>query len=929
MRKNFLLITGFLFLGQAVADVPQIGQRRGMTNPAMSAPTGQSANVRAARSASVPTASVPSSTIAARAATKQNVFQSGIGVSAASTNTTVNEECKTKYYGCMDSFCMLENDNGGRCGCSDKKATFDNVLAEIEKLDTQTRNMATTGVEKIGLGAGEKANYVLNTAKATANEFQTESKTSQSGTKPRTRAALDMSIFDSTPTFGDESTEAVENADLSLIQGKTGDNLHNASRNICVQQMPECSKDIRMLQMMYSQTIQSDCRSYENYLKKMKDESGKKLQVAERALRDAALESYESANKWDLGQCVVEMRKCMQDETKGACKNDWTGCVGIVAAENAKSGVVARSKSKTYDIVGSATKIQIASSTYDALLSKRPLCESVTQNCTAAVSKDKDAVWNIFLREIAPTIKSAELSAEANRRTNCIGNISDCFKKGCMDSIDPNDKEGSFDMCLSRPEAMLNICKVQLNECGISTESSAEAKKSMIWDFVTAKLAAMRVDSCTKEVKACLQSDDRCGEDYTKCVGLDTDSIIRMCPYDKLVGCQKVYEGQDIRGDSIYAEIANMIQGIFLNIDNNMMVACQKAADEAMVKVCGGTENCDSLSIAEGVGSRSLEYKICGYTDNNNVMSINYAGCKTDISQITDDELRTSAPLASILDGMLYWESVNFDENGKLKGVDEYMQSSGENLSKTGKEKAESEMGMLQNSINTAIDTIESDPTVKYCMTGREVQGMKIDEVRQKLGSKDADAVRFPDLTKQMRMLIASSAVKAARDNYNKKFDELNGKLLKDQTAIGERIAKIQEQDQKNAKRSASAKACVALASGSLLPLSNTQPKFFRSLFGFRITDTGSIAAPLNGAFSIAAAPVSTAVPAPNDLVGSNTLNQWNFKQVVTTTFNWETSACTKVTKSQFCSVTKNPWFKDKYCKIWGPEVSKSEDIQF
>ena len=111
-----------------------------------------------------------------------------------------------------------------------------------------------------------------------------------------------------------------------------------------------------MLQMMYAQTIQSDCRAYENYLKKMKDESSKKLQVAEKALRDAALEAYENSNKWDLGQCVVEMRKCMQDEARGACGNDWTGCVGIVAAENARYGTSSRNQTKMFDIAGSATK---------------------------------------------------------------------------------------------------------------------------------------------------------------------------------------------------------------------------------------------------------------------------------------------------------------------------------------------------------------------------------------------------------------------------------------------------------------------------------------------------------------------------------------------------------------------------------------------
>ena len=170
------------------------------------------------------------------------------------------------------------------------------------------------------------------------------------------------------------------------------------------------------------------------------------------------------------------------------------------------------------------------------MLSKKPICESVTQNCIAAVSSDKDAVWNTFLREVAPALKSAELLAESNRRTSCIGNISECFKKGCADTM---SDETSYDLCLSQPEAMLNICKVQLNECGISTTSATEATKSTIWNFVTARLAAMRIDSCTKEVKDCLQSDDRCGADYTKCIGLDMQNIFAMCPQEKIGGLRR------------------------------------------------------------------------------------------------------------------------------------------------------------------------------------------------------------------------------------------------------------------------------------------------------------------------------------------------------------------------------------------------------
>ena len=54
-----------------------------------------------------------------------------------------------------------------------------------------------------------------------------------------------------------------------------------------------------------------------------------------------------------------------------------------------------------------------------------------------------------------------------------------------------------------------------------------------------------------------------------------------MCPYDKLTGCQKVYGDTDIRGDRVYDELASMVQGVMLGVDNELLDFCQNAVDEA------------------------------------------------------------------------------------------------------------------------------------------------------------------------------------------------------------------------------------------------------------------------------------------------------------------------------------------------------------
>lgn len=890
--------------------------------------------------------------VAARAATTKSVIGSGTKVATATENVIVSEACRQKYMGCMDSFCMLDNDTGGRCICSDRNAELDSVLAEIEKLDQQSYQMATVGVERIEMGDGAEA--AMANANAVADAIL-------NAADKKEERKLDLSLWDTTLSFADEDIFAEADSLQSAIEGKEGDNLYRAASDICMAQIPECSSELAMLQLMYSQQIKSDCTAYENSLKQQKNASAQKLAAAEKALRDAALEQYQSANKYDLGQCTVEFKNCMI--TTGGCGEDFANCASVAASDNTNVTQSTSKKTKSYKIQGAVTSIEISASTYDTLVAKKPLCESVTKSCVAVA----DQVWDTFLREAAPQIKSAELIAENNARQNCIGSISECFQKACKDNIDPNDPEGSYDMCLTRPETMLNVCKIPLNACGIDASSAEKASQSQIWDFVVARLASMRVDSCTTQVKECLQSEDRCGSDYTQCVGLDTDTIVRMCPYDSLVGCQMVYGEDEIRGDAVYDELANMVQGIMLNIDNSMLTECQNAANEAMIKVCGSTENCDNLTVDENIGARSLEYKICEYTNSEDSLDIDYARCRTDASQIMDTELGrvqgalsaglgAVTPFAGVIDGTIYWESVDFDDDGKLISVDEYLDAVGaEGVTEQQKEKISSELAVLQSNINAAISAIEADPTVQYCMTGREVQGMRTSQssTRQVIGRSGANEGRFPELTKQMRLMIATSALKAAKDNYYKKYDELSEKMLQDYVDIGERMAEIEGENALDARREIARVACINFADASILPKSPNPPKSaFGKVLGALAFVGAAVAAPFTGGLSltatiaIGAGLTGTAAigllgnagsggangadsSLQRELIGLKSLNQWNYKETITATFEWDTLVCHKCVRSQQCSKTKNPLFGSKYCKSWADPVETCNDTQF
>ena len=901
------------------------------TTTARAATAGRTTVSRAPVSTSSTSAStVTRSAVTARAGTTQAVINTGTKIAGATSNSLINQQCQQKYYGCMDSLCMLDNTNGGRCVCSDRNATFDSILSEIEKLDEQSYQMATVGVDSL------ENNYDINAVYE----------------RPISTKSVDLSLW---------NTETDVKSSAIPLSGLTGNALFAAAHNMCAASMPECAGSMQYLQLAYSRQIDSDCSAYQNSLEQRRIESFQKLETAKMALVDASYTSLSNANKYDLGQCVVEFKNCMI--STGGCGEDFSGCASVAAfdATNTRGD----RESSTYDIQGAMTTIQIKASTYDILVSKRPLCESVTKQCSSANSANGgDQVWLSFLREVAPQVKSAELIAEDNVRQNCISNISSCFQQACRDNIDPNNPDGSYDMCLTRPETMLSLCTVPLNACGISTSSATEAAESPIWDFVLARLAAMRVNACTNDFKECLQAEDMCGPDYTQCVGLDTDTIMRMCPYDTLVGCQQVYGDTEIRGSAVYDELYNVAQGIFLNIDNEMYEYCQSALDAAVISACGDTETCNKFVNDEIIGTRSLEYKICDYAVSEDMSQIAYGNCRTNVSQISDAELGRVVgstvnalgpvtPLAGVIEGDIYWDSVKIDENGNISTPQQYFQNLelGTQISDHEIQVVQNELGQLQNNLDNIYNIIESDPTVQFCMSGRRVDGIK--------PYSGTSVPRFPQLTKSVRQHIAHIALNKARKNYYELYDDLLAQQSKDYATIAERMAEIQGENGKDARREIARQACVDMAQFSGIAKSKTPKGLAGIITGAVIIAAVAVvtagAALIAGALAAAiigvvggicvATPAALMVvigSAASDwsevssvnmanlvLTGEYEVSNWNYREKITTNFDWENLICHKCITSYECLETREPFFGNLYCNKWADPVEVCTDTQF
>lgn len=680
---------------------------------------------------------------AAHAAVSKNAKQSAIQI-GTTVRTRVqptgiyNQECYDAYYGCMDQFCIADNTNGGSCACSDLSAEYERQFNEIRDILSEAERIKTVEVEKVKAGA--KADIIFTGKREydekgnlkTVDELQKNS-------KEQDKQKM-LSLWDN--VLNSDVDELFADGGDYDVSNKTGAALYSVADEICTEQITDsCSKDLKLLRQIYSRQIASDCKAFENSIASKRNEADLEMANAEAAVRTALKESFDEANKYDLGTCMVEFKKCMQ--TEDACGKDWENCVATVASENMQNNKTVSTANTT---VKTVDKYDITASTMEMLDAKRNICERVLDQCVVV----RDQVWPAFLREAAPTIKVAESKVESKFRQSCLTNISNCIQTACRDDI-AGKGVATMDACLSRPDMARSFCKVEIDPC--------ERMEPLIWGYVTDKLAAMRVDACTQEVKDCFTDDTRCGSDFSNCIGMDYEYIHNICPLDKLVVCKA--NNPNFSMD----DLDNMLMGLYLNIDNAALENCQNLVDSKMAEICGSTTDCNRFAADDTIGTGSLRsqkdgttYRVTGMISFGSIKM----GDSTGRTKDSDDDSATTLGPGEI-------------------GIKEYLAKVRERNSSVPNQEAiisaiEEELNNIAGTINRTIEMIEQDTQIQYCVSGRslaQITGQK---------GKSTEA-RFPNLLNQIKMQIAIAALRKAQDNYNKKLTEAISNATKDASA--------------------------------------------------------------------------------------------------------------------------------------------------
>ncbi|MDR1826126.1 MAG: hypothetical protein LBQ49_00355 [Rickettsiales bacterium] len=268
---------------------------------AATAPRGTAVRGRAPTQTAAP-AQAPAATggagggaVAARAAKKSSALFAGDTpkIAASKAAGIEGDPCKEEYWGCMDQFCIIDNDNGARCSCSN----------DIIKLDKEYNEVVA------------KVEAEIN--RASEIETQIEFGGEVEVKKSRRRAAV-VDVKD-----GDEEEEC----GADDIACKIGAAKYNAAAKLCETLVsPECKSGYSFAKLQYSQNVRNDCNAYQLIIKDAKGKGAEAAAEARKQMRETAAGQFEALNKFNESECRVELRACMSGPD--VCGADWKKCAG-------------------------------------------------------------------------------------------------------------------------------------------------------------------------------------------------------------------------------------------------------------------------------------------------------------------------------------------------------------------------------------------------------------------------------------------------------------------------------------------------------------------------------------------------------------------------------------------------------------------------
>ena len=435
-------------------------------NTSRSATTARTASSNVVSGASHSTAST------ARAASSNSVV--GLSRAATARATAVFSDisaigggyakCREAYATCMDQFCANANDTYRRCVCSARYDEFRNTENAIDQALNLLAQFEDNNLNAVGLSAEEVAAMysategemaIKNDTSAAANMLAEisdllsgkSSSTSSSGTSGTSLGLLTVDFTsDLGDIWGDSGSSIFDTStgvDLSTL---TGQDLFNEASKQCLEIVADSCENnatLTMARSAYSIMITQDCNLYEKNINSQKESLEQTVRTAEKYLREARLEEYQSHNSADVNECIASVRNAIQSDV--ACGANYSRCLDYTGAyinQSTGEAIYSPRLFQLADLItlpgvnaSDATDVLGANPEFNSFLdSRRMFAETALDSCRDMA----DIVWEEFKRQALIEIAQAQDEKIEEVKMSCVSTMAECYdtQTGALQDFD-------------------------------------------------------------------------------------------------------------------------------------------------------------------------------------------------------------------------------------------------------------------------------------------------------------------------------------------------------------------------------------------------------------------------------------------------------------------------------------------------------------
>ena len=359
-------------------------------------------------------------------------------------------ECRTAYATCMDQFCANANDTYRRCICSARYDEFRNTENAIDQALTLLAQFQDNNLNAVGLSAAEVAAMYSATEGENAIKKDTSAagqmlaeindllsgRSSSSGIE-NANATVSAGVLsidftsDMDDIWGDSGSSIFDTDTGVDLAALTGQELYAEAARQCLEVVADsCENDavLTMARSAYGIMVTQDCNLYERNINAQKENLEQTVRTAEKYLREARLEEYQSHNSADVNECITNVRNAILTDV--ACGPNYEKCMDPTGAYiNSTTGEPIYSPrlfqlENLIGLSGTVGDVLADNQDFDDFLDEKLIYAQTALDSCRDIA---DTVWTEFKRQALIEIAQAQDEKLEEVKMSCVSTVAECY----------------------------------------------------------------------------------------------------------------------------------------------------------------------------------------------------------------------------------------------------------------------------------------------------------------------------------------------------------------------------------------------------------------------------------------------------------------------------------------------------------------------